>query len=78
MLLASTLAILHLLDGPVGIDPAFHIVWIRFRMMRRYLAYCPDEEPRIFRMLDLISRWVRVMVLSTFSLSLLPNWVIFA
>ena len=25
-------------------------------MMRRYLAYNPDEEPRIFRMLDLISR----------------------
>ena len=25
-------------------------------MMRRYLAYCPDEEPRVFRMLDLISR----------------------
>ena len=25
-------------------------------MMRRYLAYCPDEKPRIFRMLDLISR----------------------
>ena len=24
--------------------------------MRRYLAYCPDEEPRIFRMLDLIAR----------------------
>ena len=24
-------------------------------MMRRYLAYCPEEEPRIFRMLDLIS-----------------------
>ena len=23
--------------------------------MRRYLAYCPDEEPRIFRMLDFIS-----------------------
>ena len=23
--------------------------------MRRYLAYYPDEEPRIFRMLDLIS-----------------------
>ena len=27
-----------------------------FRMMRRFLAYCPEEEPRIFRMLDLISR----------------------
>ena len=25
-------------------------------MMRRYLAYCPDEVPRIFRMLDLICR----------------------
>ena len=25
-------------------------------MMRRYLADCPHEEPRIFRMLDLISR----------------------
>ena len=24
--------------------------------MRRFLAYCPEEEPRIFRMLDLISR----------------------
>ena len=47
--------ILHLLDGPVGIDPAFHVVWARFRMMRRYLAYCPCEEPRIFRMIDLIS-----------------------
>ena len=38
MLLASTPAILNLLDGPVGIDPAFHIVWATFRMMRRYLA----------------------------------------
>ena len=25
-------------------------------MMRRFLAYCPEEEPGIFRMLDLISR----------------------
>ena len=47
---------LNLLDGPVGVDPAFHIFWSRFRMIRRYLAYCPEEEPRIFRMLDLISR----------------------
>ena len=54
--LANAPAILNLLDGPVGVDPAFHIVWSRFRMMRRYLAYGPEEEPRIFRMLDLISR----------------------
>ena len=51
-----TPALLNLLDGPVDVDPAFHIIWSRFRMMRRYLAYCPEEEPRIFRMLDLISR----------------------
>ena len=55
MRLANAPALLNLLDGPVGVDPAFHIIWSRFRMMRRYLAYCPDEEPRIFRMLDLIS-----------------------
>ena len=51
----NTPAVLNLLDGPVGVDPALHFVWARFRIMRRYLAYCPDEESRIFRMLDLIS-----------------------
>ena len=56
MPLANAPAILNLLSGPVGIDPAFHIIWARFRMMRRYLAYCPSGEPKIFRMLDLISR----------------------
>ena len=44
-------ALLKLLDGPVDVDPAFQS---RFRMMRLYLAYCPEEEPRIFRMLDFI------------------------
>ena len=42
-LLLMPLAILNLLDGPVDVDPAFHNVWSRFRMMRRYLAYNPDE-----------------------------------
>ena len=56
MPLANAPALLNLLDGPVDVDPAFHIVWSRLRMMRRYIAYCPDEEPRIFRMLYLISR----------------------
>ena len=27
MPLANAPAILNLLDGPVGVDPAFHIVW---------------------------------------------------
>ena len=41
MPLANAPAILNLLDGPVGVDPAFHIIWSRFRMMRGYLSYCP-------------------------------------
>ncbi len=49
MPLANSPAILNLLDGPVDVDPAFYIVWSRFRMMRRYLACCPEDEPRIFR-----------------------------
>ena len=56
MPLASAPAILNLLESPVGVDPAFHVVWSRFRMMRRYLAHNPDEEHRILRMFDLISR----------------------
>ena len=68
MPLANAPAILNLLDGPVGVDPAFHIVWSRFRMMRMYLACCPEEEPRIFRMLDFIS------VPFTFYLPLLLSW----
>ena len=56
MPLANSPAILNFLDGPVDVDPAFHVIWSRFRMMRRFLAYCLEEEPRIFRMLDLVSR----------------------
>ena len=37
MPLASTPAVLNLLDGPVGVDPALHIICVRFR-----------EEARIF------------------------------
>ena len=48
MPLADTPAVLYLLDGSVGVDPAL-------QLMRRYLAYFPDEEARIFRMLDLMS-----------------------
>ena len=73
MPLANAPAILNFLDGLVGVDPAFHIVWAKFRMMRRYLAYCPEEEPGIFRMLDLISGGAQVMVPFIF-LSLLLSW----
>ena len=36
---ANAPAILNLLDGSVGVDPAFLVIWSRFRMMRRFLAY---------------------------------------
>ena len=55
MLLANKPAILNLLDGPVGVDLAYYIVWARFRMMSRYLACQPGEVPRIFRTLDLLA-----------------------
>ena len=45
--------ILTVLDGPVGSDPAFHIVWCRFRVMRRFLAYTCSvlETARIYHLL---------------------------
>ena len=52
----STPVLLNLHDGPVGVDPAYHIIWARFSMLRRYLACWPDEVPRVYRMLDLIAR----------------------
>ena len=51
----NTAASLRLLDGPWGSDPAFFIIWNRFRQLRRYLAYRPDDEARIFRSLDYAS-----------------------
>ena len=44
--------------------------------MRRYLAYCPDEEPRIFRMLDLISGGAQGQVPFILSFFLLLSWVL--
>ena len=45
--LASAGAVLSLLDGPTGRDPAFCVVWFRFRLHRRYLALWPTEVGRV-------------------------------
>ena len=45
-------AVLSLLDGPVGCDPAFCVVWFRFRQMRRYLAFRLEEIPGVYRLLQ--------------------------
>ena len=52
--LASSGAVLGLLDGPHGCDPSFCFVWFRFRLFRRYLSFWPDEVPRSYRLLDLV------------------------
>ena len=49
--LAHMGAVLSLLDGPVGCDPAFCVVWFRFRQMRRYLTYRPEEVSTVYRLL---------------------------
>ena len=44
--LVSVGAVLSLLDGPTGCDPAFCVVWFRFRLLRWYLALWPTELGR--------------------------------
>ena len=45
--LASVGAVLSLLDGPSGCDPAFCVVWFTFRLLRRYLALWLAEVGRV-------------------------------
>ena len=52
--LASVGAVLSLLDGPTGCDPAFCLVWYRFRLLRRYLALWPAEVGRVYRLLEMV------------------------
>ena len=51
----NTPALLRLLDGLWGSDPAFFVVWSRFRQLRRYLACRPGEVDRIYRLLACFS-----------------------
>ena len=52
--LASVGAVLSLLDGPTGCDPAFCVVWFRFRLFRRYLALWPSQVGRAYRLLEMV------------------------
>ena len=53
-LVASVGAVHSLLDGPTGCDPAFCVVWFRFRLLRRYLALWPAEVARFYRLLEMV------------------------
>ena len=52
--MASVGAVLSLLDGPTGCDPAFCMVWFRFRLLLRYLAIWPTEVGRACRLLEMV------------------------
>ena len=51
---ASVGAVLSLLDGHSGCDPAFCVVWFRFRLLRRYLALWLAEVGRVYRLLEMV------------------------
>ena len=53
-LLASIGAVLSLLDGHAGCDPAFCVVWFRFRLPRRYLALWPAEVGEVHCLLEMV------------------------
>ena len=52
--LACVGAVLSLLDGPTGCEPAFCVVWYRFRLLRRYLSLWPTEVGRGYRLLEMV------------------------
>ena len=56
--LASVGAVLSLLDGPTGCDPAFSVVWFRFWLFRRYLSLWPAEVGRGYRPLGDGQPWL--------------------
>ena len=48
--MASWSCAFSLLDGPTGCDPAFCVIWFRFRLFRRYLSLGPTEVGRVYRL----------------------------
>ena len=51
---ASIGAVFCLMDGPTGCDPAFCVVWFRFRLLRRFLALWPSQIDRAYRILEMV------------------------
>ena len=52
--LANVGGVLSLLDRPAGCDPAFCVVWFRFRLLRRFLALWPAEVGRVYRLVEMV------------------------
>ena len=49
-------AVLSLLDWSIGCDPAFCVVWFRFRLLRRYLALWPAEVGSVHRLWEMVGK----------------------
>ena len=47
-------AVLSLLDGPTGCDPAFCVIWFQFKLLRRYLSFWPTELGGVYRLLEMV------------------------
>ena len=52
MPMAHNGAVVSLLDGPNGCDPAFSVVWAIFHMIRKYLVCRPKDIRRIYLMMN--------------------------
>ena len=52
--LAGVGAVLSLLDGPTGCDPAFCVVWFRFRLLRGYLALWLSQVGHAYRLPEMV------------------------
>ena len=52
--MAGVGAVLSLLDGPTGCDPAFCVVWCRFLLLRRYPALWLAEVRRVYLLLEMV------------------------
>ena len=63
--LANPGAVLSLLGGPIGCDPAFCVVWFRFRLLRRFLAYRPGEVATVCRLWSMLLQGALVTGLLT-------------
>ena len=55
--LANPGAVLSLLDGPVGSDLGFHVVWCRFWLLRRHMAFDSSvhEQARVYSLLRVVA-----------------------
>ena len=84
--LANVGAVLSLLDDPQECDPAYCVVRLRFRMVRRYLVYRPCDVRRVYRFLEKVREWspghgpIHLLVASATGIGFqrnphMPGWV---